>query len=154
MMSQNFEIPAQPAASERKLDVFLGRWHTTGRSQGGNGFAAGRIDLRDNFEWMPGEVMFVHAWLGTVGDEQCKGLEICTHDPAKGKYFSHFFTNPNIGRVYEMTIDAAGVWTQTGPTERGRYLFEGADEFTGIWEQSEDGIRWTPLCDFRSRRVG
>ena len=153
MMSQNFEIPAKPTAAERKLDVFLGRWHTTGTSEATEDTPAGRIDIADNYEWLPGEVLMVHAWVGQISGEANKGLEIYTHDAAKGRYFSHFFGSPNVGRVYEMTVNAAGVWTVAGPSERGRYAFENSNAFTGIWERSDDGIHWAPLCEFRSTRV-
>jgi hypothetical protein len=153
MMSQNFEIPARPTAAERKLDVFLGRWRTTGTTEAGDGMPGGEIDVSDNYEWLPGEVLMVHAWVGDIGGQPNKGLEIYTHDPAKGRFFSHFFGSPNVGRVYEMTVDAAGVWTVTGPSERGRYVFEDMNTFTGIWERSDDGIHWAPLCEFRSTRV-
>ncbi|MBI5277078.1 MAG: DUF1579 family protein [Burkholderiales bacterium] len=154
MMSQNFEIPAQPTAAERKLDVLAGRWRTTGKSVTAHGFAGGKMDLQENYEWLPGNVMMLHAWTGEIGGETCKGVEVITHDGAKGKYFSHMFTNPNIGRVYEMTVDAAGVWTITGPTERGRLVFDTEDSLTGVWEYSGDGIKWEPLCEFQMKRTG
>ena len=154
MMAQNFEIAEQPTAAERKLDVFAGRWHSTGTTEPGDTFPGGKMDVMENYEWLPGETMMVHAFVGKVAGQECKGIEMLTYDHSKGKYFSHFFCNPNVGRVYEMSVDAAGVWTVTGPSERGRMVFEDADTLTGMWERSADGIKWEPLCDFRMKRVG
>lgn len=153
MMPQNFEIAAKPTAAERKLDVFLGRWHSTGTTEAGNGVPAGRIDVMDNFEWLPGETIMIHAWVGKIAGEPNKGLEIYTFDHHKGYYYSHFFCSPGMGRVYEMTVDEVGVWTVNGPTERGRYVFENEKTLAGLWERSEDGIRWSSLCEFRARRL-
>ena len=153
MMSQNFEIASQPTAAERKLDVFLGRWRTSGTSEPGDGFPGGKMEFTENFEWLPGETMMVHAFVGKVAREEGKGLEMITYDHAKGKYYSHMFCSPNVGRVYEMSVDAAGVWTVTGPTERGRLVFDSEDALTGVWERSTDGIAWQPLCEFQMKRM-
>jgi hypothetical protein len=153
MMPQNFEIAAKSGPGERKLDVFVGRWHTTGTSEPSQG-VTGRIDVMDNFEWLPGETLMVHAWNGQIGGESNRGLEIYNHDAAKGKFYSHFFGSPGVGRVYEMTVDAAGIWTVVGPTERGRYAFQdGGDTLVAIWEQTTDGVHWTHLCEARSVRT-
>lgn len=155
MMPQNFEIAGKSGPPERRLEVFLGRWHTTGTTELGDGVPPGRIDTMDNFEWLPGDTLMIHAWTGQIGGEPNRGIEVYNHDAAKGKYYSHFFGAPGIGRVYEMTVDAAGIWTVTGPTERGRYAFQdGGDTLIAIWEQSTDGVNWKHLCEARSVRVG
>ena len=153
MMPQNFEIAGKSGPAERKLDVFVGRWHTTGTTETPGG-GSGRIDVMNNFEWLPGETLMVHAWTGQIGGQPDKGLEIYNHDAAKGRYYSHFFGSPGIARVYEMSVDVAGVWTVTGPTERGRYVFQDSgDTLVAVWEQTTDNVHWTHLCEARSKRV-
>ena len=78
------------ATARARLDMFVGKWRTTGQS-----FAEGqRIDdprasavpwtSEESYEWLPGGHFLLHRWDATVGTYPFKGTEIIGFDESRG----------------------------------------------------------------------
>ena len=80
-----------PGPEQKKLGVFLGRWHTTGEVAATASTPVAKVDSIDTYEWYPGEFFLVHHADGRVGDDVIKSIEIMGYDAERQSYFAPFF---------------------------------------------------------------
>ena len=153
------KTPARPEIGEaqRRLDVFVGKWHTEGTS-----FADGQKpdDPRasgvpwtsdEHYEWLPGGFFLLHQWNALAGTREFTGTEIIGHDEAAGGYFTRFFDNAGFHPEYIATVDE-DVWTFTEPSTRATVTVrDGGNQIEHVWEWRQGGA-WLPLCERTATR--
>jgi hypothetical protein len=86
---------------QKKLGIFLGRWHTTGEIAG----PASKVDAIDTYEWYPGKFFLVHHADGKVGDDAIKSIEIMGYDSNRQRYFATFFDSTGGIGTEELRLD-------------------------------------------------
>jgi len=59
-----------PGPKHENLNVFVGRWHTTGDVSAPESLASLSINFLDTYKWYPGGFFLVHEAEGTIGGEQ------------------------------------------------------------------------------------
>src|SRR5688572_30030964 len=83
---------AEQRKQNKKLDVFLGTWHTTGDIFEGDRIA-GKVDAIDVYEWQSGEYAMIHRIESKMHEMKVHGLEIIGYDSSRNAYFAAFFDN-------------------------------------------------------------
>jgi Protein of unknown function (DUF1579) len=144
--------------AHRRLEVFVGKWHTEGTS-----FAEGQTpdDPRssgvqwtsdEHYDWLPGGFFLLHQWDALAGARVFKGTEIIGFDEANGGYFSRFFDNAGFHPEYTATVDG-DVWKFTEPSTRATLtVSEDQQHIEHVWEWRQGGA-WLPLCERRGARL-
>ncbi len=150
--TKDLTLPAIGDA-HRRLDVFVGDWHTDGTS-----FADGQTadDPRasdvpwqsdEHYEWLPGGFFLLHRWDAVAGTREFKGTEIIGYDEANGGYFTRFFDNAGFHPEYTATVDG-DVWTFTEPSTRATVTIRDAGQHIDhVWEWRHGSSAWLPLCE-------
>src|SRR5262245_63761802 len=69
------KTPRRPIQLER-LEVFIGRWLTEGKTVGGYEGPALEIIASDVYEWAPGDRFVMHSAYGRIGEVGVGGLEV------------------------------------------------------------------------------
>ncbi len=141
------------ADAHRRLDVFVGAWHTEGTS-----FADGQMpeDPRasgvlwtsdETYEWLPGGFFLLHRWDALAGSRVFQGTEVLGHDDAIGGYFTRFFDNAGFHPEYTAAVDG-DVWTFTEPSTRATVTIQDdGQHIDHRWEWRVAGGDWLPLCE-------
>jgi hypothetical protein len=147
------------ATARARLDMFVGKWRTTGQS-----FAEGqRIDdprasavpwtSEESYEWLPGGHFLLHRWDATVGTYPFKGTEIIGFDESRGGYFSHLFDNAGNHGEYRGECED-GVWKfGEAATRSAIKISANGEEMDVVWQWTNGGREWLPLCERRGVRV-
>jgi hypothetical protein len=158
MADTNEPIHPERGDAHRRLDVFIGTWHTEGTS-----FTDGQTpdDPRasgvpwtsdETYEWLPGGFFVLHRWNALAGTRVFDGTEIIGNDEANGGYFTRFFDNAGFHPEYTATVDG-DVWTFTEPSTRATVTVQdGGQHIEHIWEWRHGGNAWLPLCERRATR--
>src|SRR5687768_4132902 len=102
MSNNNQDASKVPGPEQKKLGVFLGRWHTTGKLTATASAPAAQIDSIDTYEWYPGEFFLVHHADAKVGGDTIKSLEIIGYDPQRQCYLASFFDSTGGSGVEEI----------------------------------------------------
>src|SRR5687768_12354082 len=89
--SETGGVRAMPNSEQKKLGMFLGRWHTTGEVAATASTPPAKVDSIDTYEWFPGEYFLVHDADAKVGGDAIKSTEIMGYDPDRQCYFARFF---------------------------------------------------------------
>ena len=152
----------KPTAAHRRLDVFIGDWHSEGTSYGdgqdaANPRASGAPWTSDeSYEWLPGKFFVLHRWDAMAGKREFKGAEIIGYDEAKGSYFTLLFDNAGHHPEYRASVDG-DVWTFKEMHTRATVTVQdGGSKMSFNWEWKNGGSDWLPLCDrvaSRTQRV-
>ena len=137
----------------KQLDKFEGKWNTSGKIPATDTSSEITISGTDIYEWLPGEFFLLHKVDVLVGDDKNETLEIIGFDTQENLYtMQHYDNKGNSGFMTAYCED--GVWTYLGENLRFTGGFKNADkEFSGIWEQSSDGITWTHFMDIKLVKV-
>jgi Protein of unknown function (DUF1579) len=132
------------------LNVFVGRWHTTGEVVAGPPAPGTKIDAVDTYEWLPGGYALIHYADSAIGDDRIQAIEIIGYDPARGAYFGPFFDDQGGAGWEEIRVDGA-TWTWRGEMVLGvrhhraiATVSDDGDTITARHEQSSDGVSWQP----------
>ncbi len=149
-----------PDPEHKKLNVFIGKWHTTGEVAATGSQQAFKVDFVDSYKWYPGEFFLVHEAEGTVGEEFSNSIEIIGYDNARSCYISTFFDST--GGSGNEDIHANGnTWTWRGTEVMGakehRCIAVVSDDKRTIearHEKSDDGINWELWMDVVLRKQG
>jgi Protein of unknown function (DUF1579) len=153
--------PHQSSPAYRLLDVFVGRWETTGQQQESVIGSAALITVSETFEWLPGEFFLVHRFEGRVGDNEAACLEIIGHDAASGSYPAHTFYNNGIQQEWHWS-ETEGVWTVTGDWKMAGkpmqvrctiFFSDGGNTMIGKWEYLNDEKIWETFWDVRATKI-
>ena len=126
----------------------IGSWTSSGRT-----VDAVEIEGIDVYEWLPGRHFVVHHVDVRMGGEQVDVLEVIG-ERDDDAFLMRSFDNTGGTAVMRATVDDAGVWTFTGPTERAT-LTVAADggSMSARWERNRDGATWEHWMDMRFRRA-
>ena len=145
-------------AHHERLGIFVGRWHTQGKTTGPEGPAA-VIDSEDTYQWLPGQYFVEHRWDSRIGNDRAAGLEIIGHDPGTGDYVTHFFDNGGGSGSEQLTV-LENTWTWLGKGVMGAkwhrctsVLAADGRSMAARHERSENGVSWTPWMDVTLRRI-
>jgi len=147
----------RPTELER-LDVFIGRWLTEGKTVDGREgpamqIPAMQIVASDVYEWAPGGRFVMHPAYGRIGDVSVGGLEIIGSDPATGQYRTYFFDSQ--GNIISETLSYRdGTWSWQGEHARCTGVFsEDGKTLTARHERSDDGKHWEPSMTVTLRKI-
>lgn len=158
-MAMDTQIPETiPGTEQKKLGVFLGRWHTTGEVAATEETPAARVDSIDTYEWYPGEFFLVHDADARVGDDAIKSLEIIGYDPERQCYSASFFDSTGGSGVEELRRDG-NTWTWRGSNVMGvkehRCIAVVSDDGKTVrarHEESDEGESWALWMDVTLKR--
>jgi Protein of unknown function (DUF1579) len=135
--------PLTPSAELRRLDIFVGKWHTEGLSYGSGQSYENPYDSpvrwsgEESYEWLAGGFFLVHHFNGQIGDVPMNGMEVIGYDAASQTYSSHSFDNHGKILLGQRSF-RDGAWSYIGPEYRNTYVF-GNDGSTMT-------IHWEWLC--------
>lgn len=153
--------PAEPGLGHKRLEAFLGRWHTDGQQYESPFGPAATFKAVERWEWLPGGFFLIHRLEGHIGDQPVACIEITGHDPADQTYCAYTYYNDGTSRTWRMR-ERDGTWTltaegQTGdklPHARWTAVFsDGGNVMTGTWEYSSDDSTWKPFMEARSTKA-
>ena len=153
--------PQTRGPEHARLDPLVGSWHTRGRAHRTPLSPEGDLEMKETYEWLPGEQFLVHRLDGMHGKEETSCIEIMWYDAASETYPMQTFYNNgtmNVWRAVEQNGGwlRAGEWTVKGSTLEVRCITrfaDGGNTIDGRWEYSEDGVTWAPFWEVQSRRV-
>jgi hypothetical protein len=144
---------AMPGLEQKKLGVFLGRWHTTGELAATASTPASKVDSIDTYEWYPGEFFLIHHADASVGDDAIHSLEIIGYDSARQCYLASFFDSTGGSGVEELRLEGKK-WIWRGSNVMGakehRCIAVVSDDGQTVrarHERSDDGRNWELWMD-------
>ena len=150
---QAIELKPTLGAEHERLEVFVGHWASTGRTEAGTSGPSENMTHRHTYEWLPGRFHLLHRWAGHIGNRESQGIEIIGYDPGADVYQAHFFDSDGWARIYQARARDR-VWTFSGTRERCSIMFDDDGRtMTAHWDRSPDGVAWEGLCDVTSTRV-
>lgn len=76
-----------------RLNVFIGKWHTTGDIFGNEGEVVGKVDAIDKYEWVDGKYAVMHSIESQMGEDMIHGIEMIGYASERRAYFVSFFDN-------------------------------------------------------------
>jgi hypothetical protein len=141
-----------------KLDVFIGKWRTTGDIYGNDGEVIGRVDATDTYEWIDGKYAVMHSIESQMGEVKIHGIEMIGYDSERRAYFVSFFDNQGSVGWEELRMEGEK-WIWFGKNVMGvKYhrctgAFENKDLIIARHEHSEDNKIWKKWMDIELRRV-
>ena len=149
----------QPGAEHKELNVFLGKWHTTGEVAPAPGEPAAKVDATDIYEWYPGGFFLVHHADGKVGEDAIQSMEIIGYDAESKTYPTSFFDNTGGYGKEHITLEG-NTWTWRGTNVIGvkehRCIAVVSDDGKAIHarhEKSDDGQNWELWMDVTLRKM-
>ena len=153
MTSDSHSTQAAPGPEQKRLGVFLGRWHTTGEVAVTASTPAAKVDAIDTYEWYPGEFFLIHHADGKVGNDPIQSIEIMGYDPGRQCYFASFFDSTGGFGVEELRRDG-NTWTWRGANVMGvkehrciAVVSHDGKTVRARHEKSEDGKNWALWMD-------
>ena len=147
------ENSPKPGAEHKLLNAFAGKWNTTGEVKKSSSAPAIPISGTDTYEWLSGKFFLIHRWNVSIGDKKHQGIEIIGYDADNKIYRHHSFNDEGTIGAMEASVNN-GIWTFKGKTERCTVVFsDGGNSMTGNWEQTTDGINWSPWMEVRLTKV-
>jgi hypothetical protein len=153
-MSNNVQASqATPSAEQKKMSVFLGKWHTTGEVAPTTAIPSANVDSIDTYEWYPGEFFMLHHADAKVGDAAIKSIEIMGYDAERQSYFASFFDSTGGFGTEEIRLDG-NTWTWRGSNVMGvkehrciAVVSSDGKTVRARHKKSEDGKNWTLWMD-------
>lgn len=136
-----------------QLSKFVGHWSTEGKIPATNSSSEIKISGTDTYEWLPGEFFLLHKAHVLIGEEKSETYEVIGFDKHLGKYTMQHYDNK--GNSGFMTASYKNqIWEFLGENLKftGGFKKEN-NEFSGIWEQSEDGNNWTHFMDIKLTKL-
>jgi hypothetical protein len=137
----------------KKLEIFIGKWHTTGDVAATGSTPAMKVNFTDTYKWYPGEFFLVHDAEGTVGDDHSNSLEIIGYDKERKCYSATFFDSTG-GSGHEDVRLEGNAWVWRGSNVMGvkehRCIATVSDDGRTIHarhEKSDDGVNWELWMD-------
>ncbi len=142
------------------LDVFSGRWLTTGHQHAGPVGPDARITATETYEWLNGNRFLVHKFDGKVGDNTTAFIEIIGRDTSNDDYFVQTYSdNGVINRWHLHERDRAwlltGKWRLEDNESDVRCTMVFSDDGTAMaakWEYHAGGSDWKTFWDVEARK--
>lgn len=142
----------------QKLNVFIGKWHTTGDVAASASTPAMKVNFIDSYEWYPGQFFVIHNAEGTVGETYSNSLEIIGYNAERKCYEATFFDSTGSSGKEDIHLDG-NTWTWRGSNVMGvkehRCMATVSDDGKSIkarHERSDDGIHWELWMDVVLKR--
>lgn len=137
----------------QELEKFVGNWNTIGLIPATKESPEISVKGSDSYEWLPGQFFLLHKVDVLVGNDRNETLEVIGYDKHAGYYIlQHYDNKGHSGRMTGTLSD--GVWTFLGDTLRFRGGFKNNNkEFSGTWEQLNDGRKWVHFMDIILRKT-
>lgn len=142
MMETNTELnKTAESLVLQKLQVFVGTWHTSGRTVEGK-----ILEATDTYEWLTGGYFLIHKWNACLEKDRVEGIEIIGYEPESGKYSTRSFDS--LGNSGRYTAELNGtIWQINGETEQFTGEFNPEKNcLTGRWEVY-NGLEWKPWME-------
>jgi hypothetical protein len=145
-------------SENKRLNVFLGKWHTLGNIYDEEGNITGKVDAIDTYEWLHGEYAMIHYANSKMGEIQIEGIEIIGYDPVRKAYFGPFFDNQGSVGWEEIKLDKE-TWTWNGENVMGvkyhrcKAVFKNEKTITALHEHSDDGKKWLKWMDITLSKI-
>lgn len=153
MSSEVQDSRATLGPEQKKMGVFLGRWHTTGEVAPTAAIPSAKVDSIDTYEWCPGEFFMLHHADGKVGDAAINSIEIMGYDAERQCYFASFFDSTGDFGKEEIRLDG-DTWTWRGSNVMGvkehrciAVVSGDGKTVRARHEKSEDGKNWALWMD-------
>lgn len=152
------KLKSQQELENKKLNVFIGKWHTTGDIYGKNGEVIGKVDAIDTYAWLPGEYAVVHYIDSQMGNINIHGVEIIGYDPARDAYFVPFFDNQASVGWEELRLEGE-TWVWHGENVMGvnyhrcKAVFEKDNLIIARHEYSDDNYIWNKWMDIKLSKM-
>jgi uncharacterized protein DUF1579 len=150
MTKNDLATPTASSPENALLNVFVGRWHTTGEVVASSPGPVTKIDALDTYEWLPGGYALIHYADSTVGDDRIQAIEIIGYDSSRRAYFGPFFDDQGGAGWEEIRVDGTA-WTWRGENVMGvkhhratAIVSDDGNTITARHEQSSDGVNWQP----------
>ena len=135
------------------LDVFVGKWKTTGHTSPGALGPSTKIIGTDTYAWLPGGFFLVHRVDVRLNNEGMKALEIIGFDVPNQSYWTHAYDSLGNYNTYRASVQD-GVWSFEKEGERATVLFSDTGKSMTIkWEKSNDKTGWVPWMDMELTRI-
>ena len=133
-------------------EPLIGSWASSGRTVERPGEPSVEIEGSDVYEWLPGRLFVVHHVDVRMGPEQVNVLEMIG-EPDGDAVLMRSFDHLGNSAVMRAVVDAEGMWTFAGETERARLVVaEDGASMAATWERRIDG-GWEHWMDMRFRRT-
>jgi hypothetical protein len=100
-----------------KLNVFIGKWHTTGDIYGDEGEVIGKVDATDTYEWIAGKYAMMHSIESQMGEVKIHGIEMLGYNCERRAYFVSFFDNQGSVGWEELRLEG-DKWIWSGENVR------------------------------------
>ncbi|MEP6491882.1 MAG: DUF1579 family protein [bacterium] len=157
------ESTPQPTirAEIRRLEVFVGTWHTEGKQYEGSVGPAAPVTAVETFEWLTGELFLIHRFQGQVGGAASACIEVIGYDPSTDAYPARTYYNNGIINDWQYE-DHGKIWILAGEWMMGdeRTYVRCTTRFSdddntrsGRWESSADGVNWQTYWDVTATRA-
>jgi hypothetical protein len=94
---QSLQPQLTPSAELRRLDIFVGKWHTEGLSYGSGQSKENPYDSpvrwlgEETYEWLPGGFFLIRHWKGQIGNAAINGMEMIGYDARCLTIMAEFF---------------------------------------------------------------
>ena len=147
----------EQAKQNKKLEVFLGKWHTTGPIYE-NDQISGQVDAVDTYEWHPGQYAMIHHIESTMGDLKIHGVEIIGYDASRKAYLAPFFDDQG-SAGWEEVKSEGNTWIWNGENVMGvKYhrctaRFQDKNTIAALHEHSDDRKSWKKWMDITLRKM-
>jgi hypothetical protein len=149
----------KPGADHKKLNVFLGKWHTTGDVAPTSSTPVAKVDSIDTYEWYPGDFFLVHHADSKVGDETINSIEFIGYDADQKCYPATFFDSTG-GFGQEIIRLEGNTWVWRGSNVMGvkehrctAVVSKDGRSIRALHEKSDDGENWETWIDVTLRKV-
>jgi hypothetical protein len=101
------------------------------------------------YEWLPGKFFLLHTADVIVGNDRSQTHEIIGFEKARNAIVMRYYDNRgDTGEMIATIKDNS--WTFQGKSLRFTGEFSQNDSiFSGVWEQSTDGVNWAHYMDIQ-----
>lgn len=142
-------------ADHKPLDVFSGKWQTSGEVLGRPPGSTSTFHGSDTFEWLPGGFFMVHRWDVDMPDGKSEGIEIIGFDATHSGYSIFSFDNQGSATLMKGSTQD-GRWTFTGDLMRFTgALDDDGNVVSGKWEmRSDPNSPWEPWMNVTLKKAG
>jgi hypothetical protein len=153
----------KPGPEHKKLGVFLGSWSVDGEIKSNNGYGspAGKWNMVERYQWMPGEFFLQMNRDGKGPAGENKEIFIFGYDPRAKKYTAASY-DLNDGSSASGTLTNNGntwIWSGSGYARDGKRYQERCTttvvpnaSFTVKCETSPDGKSWAPAYEAKATK--
>lgn len=137
----------QTPNGHQQLEIFAGKWHTTGRTVDGV-----EVNATDVYEWLPGGYFLLHQWHALMGENVSRGIEILGYDAEKQVFSSRFYDDQGNTDTYHITNEG-NTWRFERKNERATIdVEENGNRLKVQWETSSDDENWKPWMHVELRK--